>query len=117
MTARLGLKPLAYWLADNISGKRRHMLRTARRAMRGPKGSDDSAVSKPGWSRPFGELPPRRRAVLTVFAFVLPLAAWCIVSYVPFIWHPMVRVSDPGEVDWLSPGQTVEIAAFRAEND
>ena len=24
---------------------------------------------------------------------------WCAVSYLPFIWHPMVRVTDPGDVD------------------
>ncbi len=74
-------------------------------------------MSKGSWTRPFGELPPGRRAVLTFLAFVLPLALWCAISYVPFIWHPMVRVTDPGEVDWLSPGQIVEVDAFRSENE
>ena len=51
------------------------------------------------WLRPFGELAARRRAVLGALAFVVPLGLWCLVSYVPFIWHPMVRVSDPGKQD------------------
>src|SRR4030095_3529079 len=43
-------------------------------------------------------------------------AAWCTVSYVPFVWHPMVRVSDPGEVDWFVPGEVVDGDSFRSEN-
>jgi NitT/TauT family transport system permease protein len=39
-----------------------------------------------------------------------------VVSYVPFIWHPMVRVTDPGDVAWMTPNQLVERAAFAAEN-
>jgi NitT/TauT family transport system permease protein len=74
-------------------------------------------VSKPGWFRPFGELSPQRRRVLAGLAFVLPLGLWCLVSYVPFIWHPMVKVSDPGDVSWMTPDQIVEADAFRAEND
>jgi NitT/TauT family transport system permease protein len=68
------------------------------------------------WLRPFGELPPRRRATLGTLAFLIPIALWCLVSYVPFIWHPMVRVSDPGEIDWMTVDQFVEADAFRAEN-
>ena len=36
-----------------------------------------------------------------------------LVSYVPFIWHPMVRVTDPGDVDWMTRDQLVEGDAFR----
>jgi len=31
---------------------------------------------------------------MKIAAFVLPLAVWCVVSYVPWIWHPMVLISD-----------------------
>jgi NitT/TauT family transport system permease protein len=34
---------------------------------------------------------------MLVLAVVLPLAAWSAVSYVPWIWHPMVQVVDAGE--------------------
>jgi NitT/TauT family transport system permease protein len=29
-------------------------------------------------------------------AFLAPLAVWCLVSYVPFIWHPLIHVTDAG---------------------
>lgn len=59
---------------------------------------------------------------LTVMAFVLPLAVWCLISYVPFIWHPLVLVTDPGAAhvagtyDYLEAGQRVEREVFDARN-
>ena len=41
-------------------------------------------------------LPPRRASLVMVLAFVLPLAVWSAVSYVPWIWHPMVEIVDAG---------------------
>ncbi|KAF0093595.1 MAG: NitT/TauT family transport system permease protein [Puniceicoccaceae bacterium 5H] len=38
-------------------------------------------------------LPGERRLLLTVLSFVLPLALWCLVSYVPFIWHPDIKLT------------------------
>jgi NitT/TauT family transport system permease protein len=43
------------------------------------------------------ELSPRRATVLKVLAFVLPLAVWSVVSYVPWLWHPLVKVVDAGD--------------------
>ena len=34
----------------------------------------------------------RRATLLTACSFLLPLALWCLVSYIPFIWHPDVRL-------------------------
>jgi NitT/TauT family transport system permease protein len=68
------------------------------------------------WLRPFGELPPQRWATLGALAFLIPLGLWCLISYVPFLWHPMIKVSDPGEIDWLSRDQIVEAEAFNTEN-
>ncbi len=45
---------------------------------------------------------PRRR-LLGVTAFLIPLLLWSIVSYVPFIWHPNIKVTDAGDVSWLKP--------------
>jgi len=69
-----------------------------------------------GWFAVRRDLPPRRRAVLTVGAFLLPILAWCAISYVPFLWHPLVRVSDVGGSDFLSKDMLVERGAFAAEN-
>ena len=45
------------------------------------------------WFRIRKELSPGRKTLLTVVSFCLPAAIWCIVSYVPFIWHPDVKIT------------------------
>ncbi len=61
------------------------------------------------------ELPHRRRLVLTILSFALPLALWSIVSYVPWIWHPLIRVTDPGSVDYFMTGMEVDRTVFARE--
>ena len=63
------------------------------------------------------ELSLRQRRFFGMMALVLPLALWSLVSYVPFIWHPMIRVEHPGEVTWLKPGQLIPRADFAREVD
>jgi NitT/TauT family transport system permease protein len=55
-----------------------------------------------GWFVVRRELPRARRAVLAVFSFVIPLAIWCIVSYVPFIWHPDVKLTLAANTERMS---------------
>jgi NitT/TauT family transport system permease protein len=55
------------------------------------------------------------RLVLGIGAFALPLLVWSLVSYVPFVWHPMVRISDPGAVDYFQPDMLVDAAVFATE--
>jgi NitT/TauT family transport system permease protein len=62
------------------------------------------------------ELPQRRRLVLTILSFVLPLAVWSIVSYVPWIWHPLIRVTDHGGVDYFMNGMEIDRASFARES-
>ena len=38
------------------------------------------------------EPPPLRRAVLMTLSFLLPLGVWCAVSYLPFLWHPLMEL-------------------------
>jgi NitT/TauT family transport system permease protein len=61
------------------------------------------------------ELSPRKRTVLGVGSFLLPLLVWCIVSYVPFVWHPMVLVSNPGDVDYFQVDMLVDKAVYNDE--
>jgi NitT/TauT family transport system permease protein len=68
------------------------------------------------WSRPLAGLSPRASTGLWTASFIVPLALWCAVSYVPFIWHPMMRVTDPGDSTWMTPNLLVEKAAFLSEN-
>lgn len=57
------------------------------------------------------------RSALTVGSFVLPLMLWCLVSYVPFIWHTKVMVTDPGSVDYFQPGLLIDKPDFQQECD
>ncbi|HEX2659935.1 MAG TPA: ABC transporter permease [Polyangia bacterium] len=68
------------------------------------------------WLRILGAVSPRRRVALAVLSFLAPLAAWCVVSYVPFIWHPMMRVAQAGDASWFSDGELVDADAFAEEN-
>lgn len=58
------------------------------------------------------ELPPARRRLLGVAAFLLPLLVWSLFSYVPWLWHPMVKVTESADVSWLRAGQLVPRADF-----
>ena len=60
-------------------------------------------------------LPPRTRSVVTVLSFVLPILVWCLVSYVPFIWHPQTLITDPGSVSFFRTDMLVDNAIFDAE--
>ncbi|HVS36084.1 MAG TPA: ABC transporter permease subunit [Gemmataceae bacterium] len=62
-------------------------------------------------------LTPRRAALAKFAAFFLPVAIWCVVSYVPFIAHPMVRVTDAGDsIIYSANGSPMARADFEAEN-
>jgi NitT/TauT family transport system permease protein len=62
-------------------------------------------------------LSPRRRTLLTIASFVLPVLIWCAVSYLPFVWHPMVRVTTPGSVSYFQPEMLIEKKTFYSEHD
>jgi NitT/TauT family transport system permease protein len=96
----------------------------------GPEPNDGAAL---GAEKPAGNprrrllsvrtpLPPRASLVAGVLAFVLPFLAWCIVSYVPFIWHPLVHVRDagdvnvPGEYSYVAVDQLIDLEVFDKRN-
>jgi NitT/TauT family transport system permease protein len=62
------------------------------------------------------ELAPRRQLLLTVFSFLLPVLLWCLISYVPFLWHPMMKITDTGGISYFSHGMLVEKGVFAREN-
>ncbi len=65
---------------------------------------------------PFAPLSPRFRACLGWGSFLLPLLVWCAFSYVPFLWHPMVRIQDRGDITYLQPGQLIDRHTLAREN-
>ena len=61
------------------------------------------------------ELPPKSRFFMTVMSFLMPILLWCLVSYVPWIWHPKVEISDPGAVSYFKQGMLVDSELFDQE--
>jgi len=61
------------------------------------------------------KLGPRLRLLVTVSSFLLPIIIWCLVSYVPWIWHPMTSVTEPGAVDYFQAGMLVDNETFQRE--
>lgn len=62
--------------------------------------------------RPLG---PGEKLVLGVLSLILPLLIWCIVSYIPGVWHPQMRITDPGSVSYLEAGAQLSKEAFATE--
>lgn len=61
------------------------------------------------------ELPHRRQLLLTILSFLIPLAAWSFVSYVPCVWHPLVHITSAGDVDYFSEGLDIPKEDFAKE--
>ncbi len=61
------------------------------------------------------ELPYSRKLQLTLLSFLAPLILWSVVSYVPFIWHPLVHITAPGDVDYFTEDMEVPSADFVRE--
>ena len=57
----------------------------------------------------------RPGTALTLGSFLLPLLLWCVVSYVPYVWHPKVRVESAGGVDYFQPGMLVDREDFQRQ--
>ncbi|MDP9044126.1 MAG: ABC transporter permease subunit [Pseudomonadota bacterium] len=56
------------------------------------------------------------RRLLNVCSFLLPILFWCVVSYVPFVWHPKVLVEAPGGVDYFQVGMLVDRDDFARQS-
>jgi NitT/TauT family transport system permease protein len=68
------------------------------------------------WFRIRQPLDPRRAGFLALLSFLGPLLTWTAVSYVPWIWHPDVRIDiaadREGEATTFSAGDRVSKAYF-----
>jgi NitT/TauT family transport system permease protein len=62
-------------------------------------------------------LTPIQARWLTLLSFLLPLLIWSTVSYVPFVWHPKIEISEPGGVSWFQKGMLIDRSTFTAEVD
>ena len=75
------------------------------------------AARRRQWLKPFGELPAASQITLLWLSFLLPLLAWAAVSYVPFIWHPLMRIVEPGGVSYFHKDTLIDKKIFRVENE
>ena len=64
------------------------------------------------WFQVLRPISPRARLLLGSLSFVLPVLIWCIVSYVPAVWHPQVLITDPGSAEYLQAGMRMDRLAF-----
>ena len=46
---------------------------------------------------------------------MVPILIWSLVSYVPWIWHPQIFITNPGSVDYLQAGMRMDKEAFANE--
>ena len=74
-----------------------------------------SSSSAPNWFAVRKDLRPRSRLFVTVMSFMLPLLLWCLISYVPWLWHPKVEISEPGSVAYFKQGMLVDDELFEKE--
>lgn len=72
-------------------------------------------MSSAPWFAPRVALSPKRTKVLTIASFLLPLLIWSAVSYLPFLWHPKMKISDPGGVSYLKEGMLLDREIFEKE--
>jgi NitT/TauT family transport system permease protein len=72
-----------------------------------------SVIAK--WFGSGADVDARKRTLLGIGSFLLPLLVWCLVSYVPYVWHPKVYVTDPGGVDYFQVGMLVDKSMFKDE--
>ncbi|MFW2101226.1 ABC transporter permease [Acinetobacter johnsonii] len=61
------------------------------------------------------ELSPQSKILLGFGSFLIPILIWCAVSYLPFIWHPQVQITNSGSVFFLQVGSRVDKSVFYAE--
>jgi NitT/TauT family transport system permease protein len=60
-------------------------------------------------------LSPRAKFLIGGLSFALPIALWCVVSYVPAVWHPQVLITNAGSTDYLQIGMRMDRPAFDSE--
>jgi NitT/TauT family transport system permease protein len=61
------------------------------------------------------ELKPKTKTFMMIMSFILPIGVWSLISYVPFIWHPQVMITQPGDVSYFSKGLRVDQDQFDAQ--
>ena len=64
--------------------------------------SEVKSKSREHWFGIRKDLAPSRKTLLTVCSFCIPLLVWLTVSYVPFIWHPDIKLEISADRDGVT---------------
>ena len=60
--------------------------------------------------------PSRKKVALLSFgSFLIPILIWCCISYLPFLWHPQVQITNPGDVSYFQVDSRVDKETFYLE--
>jgi NitT/TauT family transport system permease protein len=73
------------------------------------------ATQRTKWLRVLKPISPRANLIIGCLSFVVPILIWSLVSYVPWIWHPQIFITNPGSVDYLQAGMRMDKEAFANE--
>ena len=60
-------------------------------------------------------LSKEKRSLVAILSFAIPLMIWSAVSYLPFVWHPLIKVTDAGSVDYFKANMLVPRETFEFE--
>ena len=72
-------------------------------------------MSESNWFAVRKNLAKEQRTLVSFASFLLPLMLWSMVSYVPFLWHPMMEIEEPGSVSYFKEGMLIERSIFQQE--
>lgn len=61
------------------------------------------------------KLDTKQRVYVSILSFLVPLMLWSLISYVPFLWHPKVEITEPGDVSYFTAGMMVDRELFDKE--
>ncbi len=61
------------------------------------------------------KLDSKHRIYVSILSFIVPLVIWSLISYVPFLWHPKVEISAPGDVAYFNEGMLIDREIFDKE--
>lgn len=60
-------------------------------------------------------LSKRKKLIYSLFSFLIPILIWCAVSYLPFVWHPQVDITNSGSVSYFQVGSRIDKSVFYLE--
>lgn len=75
------------------------------------------ALFSKSWTTPRVPLDKTSRIWLTFASFAIPILLWSLVSYSTYIWHPQMKISDPGDVSYFRKDSLIDKEIYYREMD